>query len=260
MVDEEEMKTDAPETPAAAPAKGKGMWIGIVVVVIVIVILLAAVFGGLFGAPAPDLPQAVYHVGYPGDAGKYLPTLWANRAQWTATWFFSEGLKDQAFINQLNTSGIDVSRIVGTAPTTSTDPAILASGTAFNQNYTARFVGDTEPGLFAPHAYDGLFLIALAMADANTTDVTSAAFKAAMRNGHSARGMGEGPRRNRRESRHRLRRRVRCGELRQLRRGPIRLRGVGRQRGLQADRAETVHPRGQLVWCAVSRAIPRHEG
>ena len=181
MVDEEEMKTDAPETPAAAPAKGKGMWIGIVVVVIVIVILLAAVFGGLFGAPAPDLPQAVYHVGYPGDAGKYLPTLWANRAQWTATWFFSEGLKDQAFINQLNTSGIDVSRIVGTAPTTSTDPAILASGTAFNQNYTARFVGDTEPGLFAPHAYDGLFLIALAMADANTSDVTSTAFKAAMR-------------------------------------------------------------------------------
>lgn len=50
MEDEEKMD---PGTPAAAPApaKGKGMWIGIVVVVIVIVILLAAVFGGLFGAP-----------------------------------------------------------------------------------------------------------------------------------------------------------------------------------------------------------------
>src|SRR3972149_294579 len=104
MVDEEEQKADAPETPAAAPAKGKGMWVGILVVVIVIVILVAAVFGGLFGA------------------GKYLPTLWANRAQWTSTWFFSEGLKDQAFINQLNTSGIDVSRIVGKGPTPSAGP------------------------------------------------------------------------------------------------------------------------------------------
>lgn len=47
----------APESPAAAPAKGKGMWIGIVVVVIVIVILLAAVFGGLFRPPASTCPQ-----------------------------------------------------------------------------------------------------------------------------------------------------------------------------------------------------------
>jgi len=184
MVDEEEMKTDAPETPAAAPAKGKGMWIGIVVVVIVIVILLAAVFGGFFGAPppgAPDLPEAVFHVGYPGDAGKYLPTMWANRAEWTSDWFFSEGLKDQSFIDSLDAQGIDVSQILGTAPTTSDDPSILASGTAFNENYTARFVGDTSPGLFASHAYDGLFLIALAMADANTSDVTTAAFKASLR-------------------------------------------------------------------------------
>jgi len=44
---------EMPGTTAAAPAKGKGMWIGIVVVAIVIIILLAAVFGGLFGAPAP---------------------------------------------------------------------------------------------------------------------------------------------------------------------------------------------------------------
>ncbi|HEY5538945.1 MAG TPA: ABC transporter substrate-binding protein [Thermoplasmata archaeon] len=45
----EEQQT--PSAPAAAPAKGKGMWIGIVVVAIVIIILLAAVFGGLFGPP-----------------------------------------------------------------------------------------------------------------------------------------------------------------------------------------------------------------
>src|SRR3990172_6578696 len=44
---------EMPGTTAAAPAKGKGVWIGIVVVAIVIIILLAAVFGGLFGAPAP---------------------------------------------------------------------------------------------------------------------------------------------------------------------------------------------------------------
>src|SRR3972149_1567627 len=171
----------ATEAPPAAPAKGKGMWIGIVVVAIVVVVLLAAVLGGLFGAPpAPDLPQTVYHVGYPGDAGKYLPTLWANRAQWTSTWFFSEGLKDQSFIDDLADQGIDVSQIVGTAPTTSENATILQSSTVFNANYTATW-GDTAPGLFAPNGYDGVFLIALAMAKSNSTDVTSTAFKAAMR-------------------------------------------------------------------------------
>ena len=171
----------APEAPPAAPAKGRGMWIGVVVVAIVIVILLAAVFGGLLSGP-PDnrTPEAVYHVGYPGDAGKYLPSLWSNRAQWTAKWFFSEGLKDQTFIDQLKTQGINVTQIVGTAPTTSDDPTILQSATAFNENYSARFGGGV-PGLFAPHGYDGLFLIALAMAQSNTTDVTNASFRQAMR-------------------------------------------------------------------------------
>lgn len=170
----------APAAPAAPPAKGKGMWIGIVVVVIVIVLLLVAVFGGFFAPPAPNLPEAVYHVGYPGDAIKYLPTVWANRAQWTAKWYFSEGLKDQAFIDQLKGQGIDVAQIVGTAPTTSEEPTILASLTAFNENYTARF-GDTTAGLFAPNGYDGIFVMALAMAKANTSDATTAAFKQAMR-------------------------------------------------------------------------------
>jgi len=51
----EEQKTS--EAPAAAPAKGKGMWIGVVVVAIVVIILLAAVFGGLFGAPPTEEPN-----------------------------------------------------------------------------------------------------------------------------------------------------------------------------------------------------------
>ncbi len=170
-----------PETPPTpAPSTGKGMWIGLVIVVIVIVILLAAVFGGLLAPPATTVPQAVYHVGYPGDAIKYLPTVWTNRALWTAKWFFSEGLRDQGFINQLKTAGVNVSQIVGTAPTTSQDPAIRASETIFNENYTAMF-GDATVGLFASQAYDGIFVMALAMAKANTTDTTSSAFKQAMR-------------------------------------------------------------------------------
>ncbi len=156
------------------------MWIGLIVVVIVIVILLAAVFGGLLSPPATTVPEAVYHVGYPGDAIKYLPTVWANRGQWTADWFFSEGLRDQGFIDQLKTAGVNVSQIVGTAPTTSQDPTILASATIFNENYTTRF-GDATVGLFASQAYDGIFVMALAMAKANTTDTTSTAFKQAMR-------------------------------------------------------------------------------
>lgn len=181
MDEEPQQSMDTSGTPpaAAAPAKGKGMWIGIVVVVIVIVILLAAVFGGLFGAPT-QLPQAVYHVGYPEDAIKYMPTLWANRQQWTASWYFSEGLKEQSFIDDLKGLGIDVTRIEGTAPTTSTDANILQSSTIFNTNYTATF-NDPAPGLFAPNGYDGIFLLALAMAKANTTDTTQQTFKDAMR-------------------------------------------------------------------------------
>jgi len=156
------------------------MWIVLIVVVIVIVILLGAVFGGLLAPPATARPQAVYHVGYPGDAIKYLPTVWTNRAQWNASWFFSEGLRDQTFIDQLKAAGVDVTKITGTAPTTSQNPAILASETIFNQNYTSRF-GDRTIGLFASQAYDGIFVMALAFAKANTTDTSSAAWKQAMR-------------------------------------------------------------------------------
>jgi len=156
------------------------MWIGLIIVVIVIVILLAAVFGGFLAPPATTVPEAVYHVGYPGDAIKYLPTVWTNRAIWPAKWFFSEGLRDQGFIDQLKATGVNVSQIVGTAPTTSQDPSILASATIFNSNYTTRF-GDSTVGLFASQAYDGIFVMALAMAKANTTDTTSTAFKQAMR-------------------------------------------------------------------------------
>ncbi len=172
----------APEAPAAPPAaKGRGMWIGIVVVAIVIIILLAAVFGGLFRTADTRTPQAVYHIGYPGDAIKYLPSLWANRAQWTAAWFFSEGLRDQTFISDLETAGVNVSQIEGTAPVASTDPQQAPSTQAFTENYTTRF-GDTTIGLFAAEGYDGIFVMSLAMALANTTDTNSQAFKDAMRN------------------------------------------------------------------------------
>jgi len=84
MVDEEQQKSDAPETPAAAPAKGKGMWIGIVVVVIVIVILLVAVFGGLFGSP----PVRKYALdlwynndGHYGDTEDELATVLKNQIE-----------------------------------------------------------------------------------------------------------------------------------------------------------------------------------
>lgn len=170
----------APEAPAAAPAKGKGMWIGIVVVVIVIVILLAAVFGGLLGTPDRRTSEAVYHVGYPGDAEVYLPTVWSNRAQWTAAWFFSEGLRSQAFIDQLDGLGVDVQNITGTAPTSNPDPSLALSARAFNENYTARF-GDATADLFASNSYDGIFTMAMAMAKANTSDTSQASWKQAMR-------------------------------------------------------------------------------
>src|SRR3989304_1006431 len=84
MGEEEEQKSDAPETPAATPAKGKGMWIGIVVVVIVIVILLVAVFGGIFGS----LPVRKYALdlwynndGHYGDTEDELATVLKNQIE-----------------------------------------------------------------------------------------------------------------------------------------------------------------------------------
>src|SRR2546428_4779840 len=161
---EQQSAPEAPPTPA--PSKGKGMWIGLIVVVIVIVVLLGAVFGGLLAPPATTVPQAVYHVGYPGDAIKYLPTVWTNRAQWTAKWFFSEGLRDQGFVDQLKAAGVNVSQIAGTAPTTSQDAAILDCETIFTQNYPCR-LGDNTPELFASRVYFCSFVIASAFANAN---------------------------------------------------------------------------------------------
>jgi len=171
----------APSAAAPPPAKkGKGLWIGVAAAVIVVVILVGLVLAGVFNPPAkPDLPEAVYLIGYPGDGLKIVPEWYSNRAQWPTQWLWSEGLKAQTFVDDLKEKGVDVSGIEGTAPASPVSQSFNDSFALFRSAYVARF--GHEPNVFDPHSYDAVFVIALAMAKANTTVTNSTAFKQALR-------------------------------------------------------------------------------
>lgn len=155
------------------------MWVAIAVI-IVVVALLGVYFSGILNAPAgPDLPTAVYLIGYPGDAIKIVPPWYTNRAQWPVKWMYSEGLQSQDFINQLSGQGVDVSQIEGTAPTAPLNATYNVTSSSFDTAFKAKYGHD--PALFASNSYDAVFVIALAMEQAQTTNTNSSAFKAALR-------------------------------------------------------------------------------
>ena len=162
------------------PKKGKtGLWVAIAVVVIAIA-LIGLYFAGVFSpASSADLPQAVYLIGYPGDAIKIVPAWYSNRAQWPVKWMYSEGLEVQSFIDQLNSSGVDVSQIEGTAPVAPMNSTFNTTSGEFNSWFAANY--SHQPALFSSNSYDGVFVIALAMEQANTTNTNSTAFKQALR-------------------------------------------------------------------------------
>src|SRR5713101_1992284 len=66
-------------------------------------------------------PQVVYFVGFPGE-GLPVMTQWqsglSSKPSYNRPWIFSEGLKSQAFMDQLRAPsvGVDVTKIRGTAP------------------------------------------------------------------------------------------------------------------------------------------------
>jgi len=156
------------------------MWIA-VAVIIVVVALLGVYISGILNAPAgPDLPQAVYLIGYPGDAIKIVPPWYSNRAQWPVKWMYSEGLESQTFINQLAGQGVDVSPIEGTAPVAPLNVTYNQTSGDFNTRFAAAY--GHQPALFSSNSYDAVFVIALAMEAANTTNTNSTAFKTALRN------------------------------------------------------------------------------
>lgn len=103
-------------------------------------------------------PDVVMFIGYPGDGIQIMQDWWANRAQtgWDWDWIWSEGLKAQAFLNDLQSANIDIGGIVGTAPIF-TGPNYDTFAIAYNDRY------DRDPQVFDGHTYDAVYLIAAAI-------------------------------------------------------------------------------------------------
>lgn len=177
---EEQPSASAPSEAPSPPKKRRtGLWVAIAVIIIVVA-LLGVYFSGILNAPAgPDLPTAVYLIGYPGDAIKIVPPWYTNRAQWPVKWMYSEGLQSQAFIDQLKSQGVDTSQIEGTAPTAPLNATYNSTSASFNTAFQTAY--GHQPALFASNSYDAVFVIALAMEQANSTNTNSTAFKAALR-------------------------------------------------------------------------------
>lgn len=178
---EEQPSATAPSEAPTPPKKSRtALWVGIAVIIIVVA-LVGVYFSGILNAPAgPDLPTAVYLIGYPGDAIKIVPSWYTNRAQWPVKWMYSEGLQSQAFIDQLAGQGVDVSKIEGTAPTAPLNATYNQTSSSFNTAFNTAY--GHQPALFASTSYDAVFVIALAMEVAQSTNTNSSAFKAALRN------------------------------------------------------------------------------
>jgi branched-chain amino acid transport system substrate-binding protein len=106
-------------------------------------------------------PDAIGFVGYPGN-GRTILNQWSNGG-YGGEWVLSEGLNSSEFLSGLSniTSGMYVA---------SPDPEQTPGRTTFEEK-----MGDQAGTLFAPHAYDGLFLQALAIEAAGEASGTAIA-------------------------------------------------------------------------------------
>ncbi len=92
-------------------------------------------------------PDAIGFVGYPGN-GRTILQQW-NDGGYGGEWVLSEGLNSGEFFS-------DLSDIVAGMYVASPDPEQTAGADTFNSEM------GSSPTLFAPHAYDALFMMALA--------------------------------------------------------------------------------------------------
>ncbi len=127
----------------------------------------------LFGANAAAAPQVVYFVAYP-DTGLTVIKQWqaglSSHSWWNKQWVFSEGLDDQTFVDSLRDPavGADVTKLWGTAPAAPNTTLY----NSFATRYEARFFNQV-PVLYASHAYDAVYMIALAAQKAGAVDGAS---------------------------------------------------------------------------------------
>jgi branched-chain amino acid transport system substrate-binding protein len=106
-------------------------------------------------------PEAIGFVGYP-ENGRTILEQWQSGG-YGGQWVLSEGLNSTEFFSS-------ISSIVSSMYVASPDPEATPGATAFEEQ-----MGEQAGTLFAPHAYDGLFLQALAMHKAGEASGTAIA-------------------------------------------------------------------------------------
>ncbi len=106
-------------------------------------------------------PEAIWWVAFPAEGEIILNDWWANPAWRGGAWLWSEGIRSQSFVDDLISQGIGVEGMEGTAP--------IGNGLnfeTFRTAYLAKY--GSEPQTFADHAYDALYVAALAAAARET--------------------------------------------------------------------------------------------
>lgn len=104
-------------------------------------------------------PDAIVFVGYPEEGGQVVKELFQKGSLSDSVLFFSEGVKDPKFVDQVGqTAGGDwvVAGLRGTTPQVPESNATER----FKEAYQEKF--NDEPGLFAAESYDAVFVMALA--------------------------------------------------------------------------------------------------
>lgn len=105
-------------------------------------------------------PDAIVYIGYPGEGAQIMKEAFQKGIMAESVFFFSEGVKDPEFVQDVGQDADGNWVLAGLQGTTPETPTSNAT-TKFVDAYEARFDGD-EPGLFAKEAYDAVIGIALA--------------------------------------------------------------------------------------------------
>lgn len=119
-------------------------------------------------------PDAIVLVGYPDTGSQIVKEAFRQGKMKKSVWFFSEGLKDQKFVDlagkaqnpETNREEFILAGLRGTAPESVQGGAL----DLFKQAWSVEFPDDTDgPGLFAAESYDAVMLAALGTARSLST-------------------------------------------------------------------------------------------
>lgn len=112
-------------------------------------------------------PEAVVFIGYPGNGVPIMREAFSQGLTQEVEFYFSEGVQDQSFVNDVGNTTEGVPILAGCKGTTPQDVTTNASKD-FREKFREEY--DREPGLFAAHSYDALTAMAAAIAQAGTDD------------------------------------------------------------------------------------------